>query len=345
MNHYGWSVIGAGPAGIAAVGKLLDAGIPPHSIAWIDPAFTVGHLGKKWHRVQGNTKVKTFIDFLNACKAFNYDQAPDFKINTFDPEKSCRLGHIADPLQWVTSHLKKKVQTFPEKVQALSLVDKHWRIELHDSVLISKQVIMATGCYPKSLPHPIREIPIETALNDQLLAEEKLKNETVAVFGASHSAIVALENLLSCKTKKIINFYRHPLKYAIYLEDFTLFDNTGLKGHAADWAKEHIDGTWPNHLERVHCDSDTMHEKLEECTRAIYAIGFEQNTSITIRPYSDGLPYNDANGIIAPGLFGLGIAYPNKIIDPFGNIEHNVGLWKFMKHLTHSLPLWKRYHT
>jgi len=38
-HHYQWVVIGAGPSGILAVGKLLDKGIPGKDIAWIDPEF------------------------------------------------------------------------------------------------------------------------------------------------------------------------------------------------------------------------------------------------------------------------------------------------------------------
>ena len=34
---YAWAVIGAGPAGIAAVGKLLDHGVADKDIVWIDP--------------------------------------------------------------------------------------------------------------------------------------------------------------------------------------------------------------------------------------------------------------------------------------------------------------------
>ena len=44
-NLFQWLVTGAGPAGIAAVGKLLDAQIPKDKIGWLDPAFRVGDLG------------------------------------------------------------------------------------------------------------------------------------------------------------------------------------------------------------------------------------------------------------------------------------------------------------
>lgn len=44
-NKFQWAVIGAGPAGIAAVGKLLDHGVLPEDILWFDPHFKVGDLG------------------------------------------------------------------------------------------------------------------------------------------------------------------------------------------------------------------------------------------------------------------------------------------------------------
>ena len=61
---YQWAVVGAGPAGIAAVGKLLDNGILAEDILWFDPHFKVGDLGLHWHNVSSNTKVKFFNDFL-----------------------------------------------------------------------------------------------------------------------------------------------------------------------------------------------------------------------------------------------------------------------------------------
>ena len=61
MAPYEWTVVGAGPAGTAAVGKLLDHGIEPARIAWIDPAFAGGDVGGKWRTVSSNTVVGTFL--------------------------------------------------------------------------------------------------------------------------------------------------------------------------------------------------------------------------------------------------------------------------------------------
>ena len=115
--------------------------------------------------------------------------------------------------------------------------------------------------------------------------------DTVAVFGSSHSAIIIIKTLIEqCNIKKIINFYKSPLRYAVFLD-------TGFKKRII-----HIDGI-------------------------------------------ENLQYNEHSGIIAPGLFGLGIAFPEKKIDRYGSTEYRVGLWKFMDFLNKVLPVWLKYGT
>jgi hypothetical protein len=47
--------------------------------------------------------------------------------------------------------------------------------------------------------------------------------------------------------------------------------------------------------------------------------------------------------MIAPGLFGIGIAFPELHIDRYNNQELSVGLWKFMTYIQRVLPLWVSY--
>ena len=72
-KSYQWAVIGAGPAGIAVIGKLLDYGVGPKEIAWIDPAFQVGDFGTKWRNVSSNTRAGLFIKFFEECESFQYN--------------------------------------------------------------------------------------------------------------------------------------------------------------------------------------------------------------------------------------------------------------------------------
>jgi cation diffusion facilitator CzcD-associated flavoprotein CzcO len=342
---YAWTVIGAGPAGIAAVGKLLDHGIAPEEIAWIDPAFAAGDLGGKWRSVSSNTQVGLFLSYLNGSSAFRFSAAPHMPLRQVDPQETCALALVADPLVWVTEHLRERVQAFETTATALFLERRQWRIGTEHQELASKNVILAVGAVPKKLPYSqLREIPLEVALDPEKLAEEPLENATVAVFGSSHSSMIALPHLLRHPVEKVINFYRSPLRYAVYLDDWILFDDSGLKGRAADWARENIDGVHPDRLERCWVSDPDFDEKLAECDRAVYTVGFERRTLPETRQWGQ-LDYNPNNGILAPGLFGLGIAFPVRATDRYGYLEYRVGLKKFMDQLHSILPLWFRYPT
>lgn len=167
------------------------------------------------------------------------------------------------------------------------------------------------------------------ALDPRRLADLSLDGATVAVFGSSRSAMIALPNLLAHPLKKVVNFYRSPLRYAVHFDDWTLFDDTGLKGRAACWARQNIDGTYPERLERISVHDGIFRDALASCDRVVYAVGF-QRRQLPATPQWGTLEGNPRNGILAPGLFGVGIAYPEYATDPYGVGAHRVGLQKFM---------------
>src|ERR1700753_2468006 len=138
---YAWTVIGAGPAGIAAIGKLLDHGIAPEKIAWIDPAFAAGDLGGKWRSVSSNTQAGLFLSYLNDSSAFRFSAAPPMPLREVDPEETCALALVADPLVWVTEQLHERVKTFETTATALFLERRQWRIETEQQELTSKNVV------------------------------------------------------------------------------------------------------------------------------------------------------------------------------------------------------------
>jgi cation diffusion facilitator CzcD-associated flavoprotein CzcO len=340
---YEWTVVGGGPAGIAAVGKLLDHGIPPETIAWIDPAFGAGDLGKKWRSVSSNTQVGLFLSYLDGSSAFQFATAPPMPLLEVDPQETCDLALIADPLVWITQHLRERVEVFQTTATALYLEKRQWKVETELQDLASNNVILAVGAVPRKLSYPqLKEIPLEVALDPEKLAQEPLENATIAVFGSSHSSMIALPHLLRHPVEKVINFYRSPLRYAVYLDDWILFDDSGLKGQAAVWARENIDGVHPDRLERCWVSSPDFEGMLAACDRAVYTVGFERR-KLPETPQYGQLDYDPTNGILAPGLFGCGIAFPAYTTDPYGYREYRVGLKKFMDHLEDVLPLWLRY--
>lgn len=345
-SQFDWAIIGAGPAGIAAVGKLLDAGVPADQLVWIDPAFAVGDFGTRWRNVPSNTKVGLFLKYLEASKAFNYRHCTEnFALNNADPQKTCFLHLMGEPLQWVTQQLTQNVIALKDSVQELKMKNHYWNITLSQSTLEAKKVILAIGSEPQMLAHPnVHTLSLEIALDRERLIKNCNPEDTIAVFGSSHSAILILRELLeSCSPKKVINFYRSPLRYALDLGNEILFDDTGLKGSTAEWARANLHGTAPEKLQSLFSSAENIEQYLPHCNKVIYAVGFARR-GINVTGLSE-LKYNPYTGIIAPGLFGLGIAFPQAKIDRFGNLEYRVGLWKFMDYLSAILPVWMNYPT
>lgn len=343
-QNFSWAVVGAGPAGIATIGKLIDFGVDPHTIVWIDPAFKGGAFGTKWRHVPSNTLVALFRKFFLACQAFHFDQCPpEFAFHQLPPEKTCPLFVVAEPLQWVTEQLKPQVVCVTGWVEELKLCQHNWQIHLNENTYCFKNVVLAIGAEPKMLSYPVlTTLCLETALNPGQLASACESDDTIAVFGSSHSAILILRNLLEhTSVKKVINFYRDPLRYAVNLGDEILFDDTGLKGTTAQWARENLEGDLPKRLNRLLVSSPDFQKYLHECTKVIYAVGFER-CYLKVEGL-DSLTYNDKTGIIAPGLFGIGIAFPEAKENHLGIVEYRVGLWKFMDYLNKIVPVWLKY--
>ncbi len=344
-NPFQWAVVGAGPAGIAAVGKLLDQKIDPAKIIWLDPYFRVGDLGRYWKNVSSNTKVQLFINFLQDVRSFHYELAPDFPLNHLPPNDTCTLHYMVEPLQWVSNHLCESVYVKHALIAEISLSERVWSLRNSTQTFLAQNVILATGAVPETLGYSDAEIvPFDIAIDKGRLSTYVNTNETYAVFGSSHSAIMIINYLVDLGVKKTINFYRSPCRYAINMGDWTLFDNTGLKGQTAQWARENIDGLRPKNLVRYIANETNIANHLPECDKAIYATGFKRRNNIVINDDKHH-HYNPHLGIIGPGLFGLGIAYPELKPDPFGSNEHQVGLWKFMVYLNKIMPVWLKYHS
>ncbi|AQT82316.1 pyridine nucleotide-disulfide oxidoreductase [Mycolicibacterium litorale] len=341
-TQFRWTVIGAGPAGIATVGRLIDNGIRPDEIGWLDPEFAVGDFGTKWSVVSSNTRVGGFIDFLEASTAFQFRRAPQFAIRSLDPRQTCPLATVAEPLRWITGRLAERVVTIKSTATRLELSQRRWTVHTEEAIFTSDNVVLAIGSEPRSLDYSnVREIPLSVAVDSHKLGMERLDGATVAVFGASHSTMLVLPNLLSQPVTRVVNFYQRPLRYAVEFDGWTLFDDTGLKGHAADWARQNLDGRLPQRLQRCHVGDPRFEDLLDQCDHVVYTVGFEPRRIDA--PQWGPLQHNASNGIIAPGLFGVGIAFPGYRLDPTGYGEHRVGLEKFMEQLDTCMPIWLHY--
>ena len=158
-------------------------------------------------------------------------------------------------------------------------------------------------------------------------------------------------------------FTRHPLQYAEYKKDregreWILHDNTGLKGIAAQFAKDQLEtlptsdaGKFITHFDLGKGQESSQYEKqLPDCTHIVHAVGFTREKLPDIS--CDGVPIDrvefdhctgcfvdGTSGRVIQGLHGAGIAFPELIITDFEK-SFNVGLAKFMAFLQRVVPSW-----
>ncbi len=205
-----------------------------------------GTSAAKWRPVPSNTRVALFLDYFNASPSFRFDEAPHFELHDIDPEQTCLLGTVADPLLWVSQHLAERVTVLPNDrdrtLAARQAVDREHRARRDH--IDERDSRGRLGSQEARLSRIGGDFDRGRSRSAQL-EQQPLDGTTVAVFGSSHSAMIVLPNLLANPVAKVINFYRSPLEYAVYLKGWTLFDDVGLKGQAACWARENIDGVHP----------------------------------------------------------------------------------------------------
>lgn len=402
-------VVGAGPAGITAVGNLLENGV--NKILWVDEAFNGGRVNEYYREVPSNTKVKLFIDFATAVSPFrkvvgdlpSQGQTGKFgasgdaiaassvndklqDLRKLDQEKGCRLSHAADMCLMLTNGLKHNpgITTQQGRVSEALLDDQtgSWTVHIdgeHEQSVQAKRLVLCTGSSPLDPPlsfepNGLQHIDLDVALSPTRLADLLASQDqtTVAVIGASHSAVLVLMNLTHLATTtrpdlKIKWFTRHPLRYAEYEEGFIARDNTGLKGEAAVWAKENLEPeTLPTsaiskHMTKIAYEKGQEKQVYEEhmpgCSYVIQAIGYARNQIPTLRLASTGKEvepqFDHDRGLFSytredggkqrlPGIYGAGIAFPQRVVDKkYGHEEFNVGFFKFMKAVKGWAPEWK----
>ncbi|GAB7359567.1 hypothetical protein MBLNU230_g6754t1 [Neophaeotheca triangularis] len=414
-------VVGGGPAGISAVGNLLEQKVAP--VLWVDPVFEAGRVNRSYREVPSNTKVRLFIEFATATapfrgivsgkgskegdgvskEALGKGDRLDF-LRNLEQEQGCELGIGADMLHLLSDGLREDpaVDAQHGRVADATLNDTAstptWTVRLskdeHSGAVPtilsaeSPRLIFCTGSSPNNSALPvaipgIADLDLDCALSPTLLATTFARQTstptTIAVIGASHSAILVLRNLYRlAKTQnphlRVKWFTRHPIRYAVPQPDgWVLRENTGLKGEAATWARDSLEPDTMPHSDVGNYISKVAYEKGDEeavfkqhlpgCDWYVQAIGYDRDPLPPLRMAGSGkevLPvFDHDSGVFKsgtgqgegqtdvkalqrlPGLFGSGIAFPERVVDPHGNVELNVGFWKFMKAAKKWVEVWK----
>jgi len=352
-----WVVVGAGPAGMVSIGGLLDHGVSPESIAWVDPEFKGGRF-MLFKYVLGNTKVARLLNAFGSFKSFDHGECPCLdNLKQANKDKCCPLRFVHVPLMCVTRHLRTKVDSYCDKVTYLEKQDTGWLVYMQDRVIKSQNVILASGAHPRIMNYPSPPAPplidLEVSFNPELLKDLVTKDDVVAVFGGADSAMLAVKNLSEIGVKTIINFYRTPIRFnhsvKKQLDRFTRtkgfqtrqleYADEGLGGGIAEWAAEHVLMHPLKNLIRFKSTDAIVNEYLPQCTKVIYGVGYDPDEiASNIQNVYSAFDYK--TGCLAPGLFGIGIAFPGKGLAASGNLVAQIGLPSFSKYALRLIPEW-----
>ncbi|PRP86696.1 hypothetical protein PROFUN_02845 [Planoprotostelium fungivorum] len=371
-----WTVIGAGPAGLCAIGNLLSSGIREDQVVWIDPHFNSGNLSDV-PEVPSNTKVQLFLKFFTACPYLNErakeiesgspNDNPFKSMRDLEQEIGCPLSYAAAAVTATTQCILNRIKNRKAMVTSVEKSDKQneWTITLEDGEkLQTERIVFCTGSKARELnihrDYPnIQCIPLQDGFSATKLKSIINEKDHVAVLGTSHSGVLLLRNLCTIlpeehglKVASVECVSRKPLLYAEYMDGWIKNDNTGLKLAAADWAREYYDKSCHPLLRKITLSQDeqkTYKELLPNCTKIVYAVGYDRvklpqiiYNGVESNVTHDGKcgKLKDENGKEIDGLYGLGIAFPELRKYPNGVEEWAVGMWKFMDYGMRVIPSW-----
>jgi hypothetical protein len=373
-----YAVIGAGPASIAAIIKLLNSGVAAHKIMWIDPQFKAGDFGallSDGSSVPGNTNVGSYQKVYQAmyaahpeCKPI-VDEESKFEITRLAPHVTCSIKIAAEPLHFLTEKLCHLVQVVKAKVSSIQETSSGIQLVMqrdHDKPLqgFTQKLILAIGAAPKKIKLTGTQLIdcnvafTRSKLEEYLKARPEIKQ--VAVIGSSHSAALAVMHFLQMGIA-VKQFMKKSYLFARTVigangTSHTQFDNTGLKGEVAVFTQQLLEDKKNSKGKLVALwqpniyNGTLLPQDLVLCTHAVVAIGYEPTATLQI----NGLPLSAfkhdeyttqmmrQDGRVLPGIFGIGIAFPLKVTALSGEVEFSVGVTKFWTNLSDKvLAGWK----
>lgn len=355
-KRYQYLVVGAGPAGLCAVAKLIGLNIPPRKILWVDPEFKAGDFGtllSAGSSVPGNTKVESYLKLISAVNEIIQSKGLSplmtNEIDFIESDKVCSLNIAAEPIIKQIEQLRTLVGSIDGKV--LDIIEKNDGVlasiqtKAGDNIkIIADHAILATGSVPKTIDLKLSQrkeiidcttVFIQSKL--KLFLQDNPSVKSVAVLGSSHSAALCVMQLLmaGCQVHHfMIGEYRYAeSKISDTGERYTKYDNTGLKGEVAEFTKKMENKEYIKHTAE---DKDQIHKLINgfqnKFSHIVIAIGYQASNSLKINNKDLSEYTYDHNTLTLDGLSrvsGFGIAFPKKICGYEGEEEFAVGLGKF----------------
>ena len=387
-----WTVVGGGPCGIGAVGRLLDRNC---QVTWVDPAFRVGRMGKHYAHVPANTNNRDFMAAFQLNSSFDYVENEQRRLaqgktamSTLKDLECYDLGLYVDTFTDFVDILSRRVTAIQGSVIDLYSSDVGsyctWQVTVKSydgaatTVHEADAVILCTGSCPILPPptlipsadfgltgicqHNLDEMVCPQHCNDLFNVRDAGSDLNVlsrdvpwAVIGSSHSAMLVVKNLCEAGVRNIVNFYRSELRFMHAAPDGSMiYPGIGLKGPVGAWVESNLMCPDTDHpiVKRVQSQEAISWDeqmKLHNVGHVVAAVGFrrDEDSLPVVRVADRCLSTSDLDGYDrrtgkiptgsapdscrGPALFGLGIAFPQDIIDGAGNVQPWVGLKRSIK--------------
>jgi pyruvate/2-oxoglutarate dehydrogenase complex dihydrolipoamide dehydrogenase (E3) component len=200
-----WAVVGGGPCGIGAVGKLVDAG---HRLVWIDPNFSdIGRMGRCYRGVPANTPNGSLWDTFLSCSSFEIEKylasskkkASQTYVDLNRSECS-HLGYFVDVLEHASLTLRSHplVTSITGAIESMVFSD-HWTLSLSSEeesqrLIKADFVVLAIGAVPtlpSNLPPASLRHDLDLMINYETAQKyfcqhTELLSQPWAVVGSSH---------------------------------------------------------------------------------------------------------------------------------------------------------------
>jgi hypothetical protein len=325
------AVIGAGPAGC-----FFLACLPPERLSsvWV---FERGCIGGDLSRLYG--EVVANLTRTEMCRAFRtvpqWSHVPLPILDKYAEDSCPLLADVCLQLRILMKPILAQVKFYAEDVHEIRQVVGGWILKTDTTTHEFQQVVLCTGADPRILQYPKPSIPLEIALSPSILRSYLQGGERIVVFGTSHSGTLILRNLrrIGCRTTAV---YRGvPFRWA------RNHDPEGLKQESATIADEIVGHAWGSDTPTLlPLESNVeLVRAIMEADYIIYATGFERRHPM-LRGM-DGSPvgtFDPTTALIAPGMWGFGIAFPALYEMPRGGQAPDIGFQGFVSQILKCLP-------
>jgi hypothetical protein len=324
---YTYGILGFGIAGQLLLLELRTRGIPPNQIVILDETFLGGALATHYGAVQSNTPWwktrKALAEYPLYSQEVLAEGDAKFPSDQCMPVRDIARLCLKTALQ--ATNRVEKIRTTVSKIEN----DGSYVVRHTFGLIRCQTLFVCHGGQEKSLDLSIPVIPLSLAFDTHTLAQHVTTDDSIVLFGLSHSGVILCENLsnLGVPTTAI---YNTPTPFEFERDGHY----GGIKEGAIPIAEAILAGNKPHITLQTWNDPLALHKVLSKATKCIYSVGFAprilQGLSTEYDPQTAELKNH-------PNAYGYGIAFPGTtVLD--GKTYVDVSVLSFQEQIRKTLP-------